>query len=71
MGDFFSQGLRDFQSENKRFVVGAATPQWLTQLKTDSGQENLKNTQFELSAQMNTEFLHTWDSNTNFNSADS
>jgi hypothetical protein len=38
----FSQDLRDFQSENKRFVVGAATPQWFTQLKTDSGQENLK-----------------------------
>ncbi len=40
--EILSQDLRDFQSENKRFVVGAPTPQWLTQLKTDSGQENLK-----------------------------
>ncbi len=37
-------------------MVGAATPQWFTQLKTVSGQENLKNSQFELSAQINTEF---------------
>jgi hypothetical protein len=38
----FSQDLRDFQSENKRFVVGAATSQWFTQLKTVSGQGSLK-----------------------------
>jgi hypothetical protein len=34
----------------------------VAQLKTDSGQENLKNTQFELSAQTEHRLLHTRDS---------
>ncbi len=41
MRDFFHKIWETFSQKNKRFVVGAATPQRLTQLKTDSGQKIL------------------------------